>query len=134
MESSSYVFVTELKTWSESQSYCRQFYTDLVSVRNQSEYAVIMGLIFNQSAWIGLHRNSWTWSDGSPASFTEWIPPSNSEIVYINTPCVVLHQGKWEAQTCADKFIFACYLGTHCYYIIIHYLKTILPLNVACIA
>lgn len=127
VESSSYVFVTERKTWSEVQSYCRQFYTDLVSVRNQSEYEEIKKLTQNQSVWIGLHRDSWKWSDGSPTSFKKWIPPYNSQIVYINTPCVVLHKGQWGAHTCEDELIFACQsgdlLGTNLIHILIQYFR-----------
>lgn len=111
MASSSYVLVTEFKNWSEAQSHCRQFYTDLVSVRNHTENEEIMKLTQNQSAWNGLYRDSWKWSDGSPASFKKWIPPYDSENAYINKSCVVLHKGQWEAHKCEDKLHFVCNAG-----------------------
>uniref|UniRef100_A0A667WM85 C-type lectin domain-containing protein n=1 Tax=Myripristis murdjan TaxID=586833 RepID=A0A667WM85_9TELE len=69
--SSRWVFVHERKTWSEAQSYCRQSYTDLASIRNLTENEEIRGLI-SDTSWIGLFRDAWKWSDGSTMSFSKW--------------------------------------------------------------
>ncbi|XP_045886735.1 uncharacterized protein LOC123957741 [Micropterus dolomieu] len=57
--SSSFIFVNDLKTWSEAQSYCREHYTDLASVRNRTENAQINKLAQYKPIWIGLYRDSW---------------------------------------------------------------------------
>uniref|UniRef100_A0A667WZ90 C-type lectin domain-containing protein n=1 Tax=Myripristis murdjan TaxID=586833 RepID=A0A667WZ90_9TELE len=69
--SSRWILVNKDKSWSDAQSYCRQNYTDLASIRNLTENEEIRGLISN-SSWIGLFRGTWKWSDGSTMSFTKW--------------------------------------------------------------
>ncbi|XP_038548119.1 macrophage mannose receptor 1-like [Micropterus salmoides] len=102
--SSSFIFVNDLKTWSEAQSYCREHYTDLASVRNRTEIAQINKLAQNQIIWIGLYRDSWKWSDGSPTSWmVPFIPPGN-----INSPCVYLNAGQWVSYQCDATFYFIC--------------------------
>uniref|UniRef100_A0A4W6CFB3 C-type lectin domain-containing protein n=1 Tax=Lates calcarifer TaxID=8187 RepID=A0A4W6CFB3_LATCA len=58
----SYVLVSMMQTWKEAQAYCRQYHTDLASVRES-------GLV-----WTGLYRVPWTWSDKSSSNFTNWYP------------------------------------------------------------
>ncbi|XP_029913834.1 lithostathine-1-beta-like [Myripristis murdjan] len=105
--SSRWVFVHERKTWSEAQSYCRQSYTDLASIRNLTENEEIRGLI-SDTSWIGLFRDAWKWSDGSTMSFSKWdnCHPSGGD-----KHCATSHLGKWRADLCSDRFYFACYSG-----------------------
>ncbi len=108
--SSSFIFVNESKTWSKAQSSCRERYTDLASVRNQAENEQIKSMIQNQSTWIGLYRDPWKWSDASPTSFTNWKPheePSGN----MDTPCVLLHYGRWQEHECDDRLYFVCQIG-----------------------
>uniref|UniRef100_A0AAX7VT17 C-type lectin domain-containing protein n=1 Tax=Astatotilapia calliptera TaxID=8154 RepID=A0AAX7VT17_ASTCA len=77
---SSSIFVGVSKSWRDAQSYCRDHYTDLASVRNQSEIPQLKA-IATSTAWIGLYRNSWKWSDGSTLSFTNWFPNAPSTLV-----------------------------------------------------
>ncbi|KAK2832811.1 hypothetical protein Q5P01_016700 [Channa striata] len=108
VDSSNYVFVPDLKNFSDAQSYCRQFYTDLVSVRNINELGMIQRMGQNQDIWIGLYRDSWKWSDGSPTS--NWKPSIGSvPVSYIYTPCMGLSQGQLNARACGDKLFFVCY-------------------------
>uniref|UniRef100_A0A667XP16 C-type lectin domain-containing protein n=1 Tax=Myripristis murdjan TaxID=586833 RepID=A0A667XP16_9TELE len=103
--SSRWILVNKDKTWSEAQSYCRQNYTDLASVRNLAENEEIKGLISN-SSWIGLFRDVWKWSDGSAMSFSKWHdnqPEGGDE------HCVVSLRGKWHDYLCSNRFYFVCY-------------------------
>uniref|UniRef100_A0A3Q2QK47 C-type lectin domain-containing protein n=1 Tax=Fundulus heteroclitus TaxID=8078 RepID=A0A3Q2QK47_FUNHE len=55
-----YHFVYENKTWNESQSFCREHYTDLATIDNMDDWNIL-----NETrAWIGLYDdvNSWRWS------------------------------------------------------------------------
>uniref|UniRef100_A0A3B4A3J6 C-type lectin domain-containing protein n=1 Tax=Periophthalmus magnuspinnatus TaxID=409849 RepID=A0A3B4A3J6_9GOBI len=63
-----------LLTWRDAQSYCRQHHTDLVSIRNQVENDQVFALMSGPSVYthIGLYRDGWKWSDGSPVSFTKF--------------------------------------------------------------
>uniref|UniRef100_A0A673GCU2 C-type lectin domain-containing protein n=1 Tax=Sinocyclocheilus rhinocerous TaxID=307959 RepID=A0A673GCU2_9TELE len=69
-----FVFISNTKTWKAAQSYCRQYYTDLVIIQNQTEKNQLNVLMSPYaSAWIGLFRDVWKWSDAtnvSSVSFT----------------------------------------------------------------
>ncbi|XP_060882203.1 secretory phospholipase A2 receptor-like [Labrus mixtus] len=108
--SSSFILVNETKTWTEAQRYCRERYTDLASVRNQSENDQIMKNMKNMKkycTWIGLNRDSWKWSDGSPYSFTSW--NISKQIGPVVPPCVLLHKGLWHSCRCDAKLFFLCH-------------------------
>uniref|UniRef100_A0A4W4ETW3 C-type lectin domain-containing protein n=1 Tax=Electrophorus electricus TaxID=8005 RepID=A0A4W4ETW3_ELEEL len=71
--SNSYILFTQAKTWYEAQKYCRTYYKDLASVRNQTENDQIKNMIQGSGViWIGLFRDSWKWSDGNNVSFHIW--------------------------------------------------------------
>nr|XP_055035543.1 C-type mannose receptor 2-like [Misgurnus anguillicaudatus] len=50
--SQSYVFVPEGRTWTEAQRYCREFYTDLASMRNQTEYQQILNITRDNGLYV----------------------------------------------------------------------------------
>lgn len=58
--------------WSDTQAHCRREHTDLARVRNKHENKEILHISSNLTAWIGLSRMSWRWSDGSEATFIPW--------------------------------------------------------------
>ncbi|XP_031166243.1 lectin-like [Sander lucioperca] len=105
-------------TWTEAQSYCREHYTDLASVRNLTENQKVYYTIFTKYTdnigsvvWIGLFRDSWKWSDGSSSSFRFWkkLQPDNK---YGNETCVAAdfsNSGKWEDWPCDMERAFICY-------------------------
>ncbi|KAM3598158.1 uncharacterized protein V6R79_014395 [Siganus canaliculatus] len=101
--SSGLVFVEQNQTWEEARSFCREHYADLATVRSSAENDHIKTLSQNQQVWIGLNRNTWTWSDGNAASFTKWSTNRPQE-----DPCVLLHQGRFEDRTCDTKLYFVC--------------------------
>ncbi|XP_056604854.1 lymphocyte antigen 75-like [Triplophysa dalaica] len=70
----SHIIYTSTKTWREAQSFCRQYHTDLISVRNQTDNQLIHNIINNPdtSVWIGLFRDSWEWSDNTDSAFRYW--------------------------------------------------------------
>uniref|UniRef100_A0A4W5MYM1 C-type lectin domain-containing protein n=1 Tax=Hucho hucho TaxID=62062 RepID=A0A4W5MYM1_9TELE len=104
-------FIKETKTWREAQSYCRENYTDLASVRNQDQNLDVVTVAAGNEVWIGLFRDSWKWSDGSNSSFTYWIKekPNNLEG---NQDCGTTrlnNLGRWDDMQCDIKSPFFCY-------------------------
>lgn len=57
------------RTWGEAQTYCRQHYTDLATIRTKTENDVLnVPVPSDDYVWIGLFRDSWKWSDGTNVS------------------------------------------------------------------
>uniref|UniRef100_A0A8C7DVS1 C-type lectin domain-containing protein n=1 Tax=Oncorhynchus kisutch TaxID=8019 RepID=A0A8C7DVS1_ONCKI len=109
--SESFHFINEAKTWHEAQSYCRKYYTDLASVRNQTQNHEVVTVAAANEGWIGLFRDSWKWSAGSNSSFTYWIKekPNNSKG---NQDCAstrLNNLGRWEDMQCYINSPFICY-------------------------
>ncbi len=128
-----YVWVSQGRTWTEAQSYCRETYTDLASVRNETERQQILSIVRSNGyyyayMWIGLHRNR-LWSDQSSSSFTYWLPwtqsvaaqPDNGANVpglYGSEHCTAVslqHFGQWTDENCFASLPFFCYSGEQIY-------------------
>ncbi|XP_047661516.1 macrophage mannose receptor 1-like [Tachysurus fulvidraco] len=117
--SQSYVFVKQYMNWTEAQRYCREHYTDLVSVRNETENYRIRLLLYRSDyyiynyydpVWIGLYRTR-SWSDKSNSSFSNWKPGQPDNYAQ-NESCTAVSfndSGKWTDETCSKGFPFLCY-------------------------
>ena len=110
-----YVLIQENKAWIDAQSYCRQYHTDLVSVRNQTENTEINKKITLRGlpVWIGLFLDSWRWSDQSDSSFRNWLPGWLSTEQRYN--CTLVHynpsssnHAKMRNYPSDDTFPFIC--------------------------
>ncbi|XP_067280782.1 macrophage mannose receptor 1 [Pseudorasbora parva] len=127
--SQKYVLVYEGRTWTEAQSYCREKYTDLASVRNETERQQIQQIrsysyFYGYNVWIGLHRNR-LWSDQSSSSFTYWLPYTQGIAAQPDNGVNVLGQqgaqhctavslkyiGQWTDERCFASLPFFCYSG-----------------------
>ncbi|KAL6481093.1 hypothetical protein MHYP_G00091730 [Metynnis hypsauchen] len=109
-----YRFINNNMTWREAQSYCRNDYTDLVSVKNQTENQQIYTArqkLKDDGFWIGLFNDSWKWSDQSTSLFRYWArnQPDNGHencaAVFMTTQDAV---GGWHDVTCEKKIPFVC--------------------------
>ncbi|XP_039467533.1 lymphocyte antigen 75-like [Oreochromis aureus] len=105
-KTSSFTFVGVSKSWGDAQSHCRDHYTDLASVRNQSESQQLKA-IATSTTWIGLYRNSWKWSDGSTFSFTNWF--SNSPSTVVTSSCGASSSVNWVNSNCIYTRKFVCF-------------------------
>ncbi|XP_053272741.1 lymphocyte antigen 75 isoform X1 [Pleuronectes platessa] len=113
LEDSDFVLVNTTKTWSDAQRHCREHYTDLVTVRNDTDKDKIENLkLSHDLRWIGLYRDPQIyWSDGSNYSFSSWYqgehPLGSMKVV-----CGVadLEQGgNWRLCSCEERKPFVCY-------------------------
>ncbi|KAA0719907.1 C-type lectin domain family 10 member A MMGL [Triplophysa tibetana] len=119
-----YIWVNQSRSWSEAQRYCRQFYTDLAIVRNETEHQQILNVTDSNGhiGWIGLYRNR-LWSDQSNSSFTYWLPgtqyvspqPDNGANVsglrgaQHCTAVSLKSLGQWTDENCFERLPFFCY-------------------------
>nr|XP_055046006.1 macrophage mannose receptor 1-like [Misgurnus anguillicaudatus] len=111
MGSNRYVWIRNWMNWSDAQSYCRQHYTDLATIRSQTENDYLVQMTAGQGiVWIGLFRDWWEWSDGTNFNNTamNWMT-GQPDIDGRNSPCgAVNHDGLMYDQLCTDAFPFIC--------------------------
>ncbi|KAI5090226.1 macrophage mannose receptor 1-like isoform X2, partial [Silurus meridionalis] len=111
-KNSIYLFVQiKKRTWYEAQTFCRENYTDLVSVRNQAGNELIRNLTrnsVNNRSWIGLFNDSWKWSDQSKSSFRYW----SSDKPRDDLKCAAVsgsEQHYWNNVSCTEQLPFICH-------------------------
>lgn len=107
-----FVFVSDSKTWQEAQIYCRRYYTDLVIIRNQTENTQLTAMMMQPytSAWIGLFRDVWKWSDATNVSTSSitWLT-NQLDMVTLQRPCGVSDSGGMISyQLCSNVLPFLC--------------------------
>ena len=75
-----YKYFEETLSWKEARDHCMNNGGDLASVPDQKTNNFLLTLISSR-AFIGGTRNSsgqWSWTDGSPFTFTHWAPGNPS--------------------------------------------------------
>uniref|UniRef100_A0A8C9SQ36 C-type lectin domain-containing protein n=1 Tax=Scleropages formosus TaxID=113540 RepID=A0A8C9SQ36_SCLFO len=111
-------FVNMSKNWTEAQSYCRENYTDLVTIDNPEEMNRVINSVnltgYTGPAWIGLEKgNSWNWqwsleerrlySDGQ-TGFSNW-NSGQCDNYEGKEHCVQMYpSGKWNDICCDETF------------------------------
>ncbi|XP_039897022.1 C-type mannose receptor 2-like isoform X2 [Simochromis diagramma] len=99
--------------WTQAQSYCRFYHTDLASGLDQVDGEEMKTLFNNHtfSAWVGLFRDSWRWSDGSDFSFRYWDMELFNDKQSNKTCAMTLlnRSGKWSSDECDKEKPFFCY-------------------------
>ncbi|XP_039896574.1 tenascin-X-like isoform X5 [Simochromis diagramma] len=104
----SFVKVNSTVNWTDAQSFCRNNYVDLASIRNQTENQKIAVLANGVFVWIGLYRQK-VWSDGTDYLFQYWAsgqPDSGNE------RCVAADfsdSGRWSDELCSNNFPSICF-------------------------
>nr|XP_055045849.1 macrophage mannose receptor 1-like [Misgurnus anguillicaudatus] len=100
-------------SWRDARFFCRQYHTDLTSVRNQTENQEIQKIMNDKNiseVWIGLFSDSWEWSDESDSGFRYWKSGNNniggSEDC---TEIIVTARGQWNDYNCSFSHTFVCH-------------------------
>ncbi len=112
--STSYVLVNQYRNWTDAQSYCREYHTDLVSIRNETEIFELQTLFPYYYFWIGLYRSR-SWSDQSNSSFSNWRTgqPDNAGNTEYCTAVSFRDSGSWTDENCNTALSFMCYSGEY---------------------
>ncbi|XP_037389986.1 macrophage mannose receptor 1-like [Pygocentrus nattereri] len=112
--------VNEKKTWTEAQHYCREKYTDLVTVESQEEMNALVAVLNGKTGyfWIGLRQKEnkdntvWIWSDGSNSSYRYWNTGEPNNGVGDNCGILVSNNAyRWNDLGCTYPDPFVCYIN-----------------------
>ncbi|XP_058240200.1 putative C-type lectin domain family 20 member A [Hemibagrus wyckioides] len=98
-----------LMTWTEAQSYCRTFHTDLASALNQADNDLLHRLASGQGpSWFGLFRDTWKWSDGTIPTNLLWDlgQPNN---FYKDEDCGDFFWGALTDRQCSELYYVICH-------------------------
>ncbi|XP_056091632.1 C-type mannose receptor 2-like [Rhinichthys klamathensis goyatoka] len=75
------ILITETLTWTEALRYCRQNYTDLVSVHSVQMQRRVMNVVkraSTEAVWLGLRHSCtvglWFWVSGETVCYQNWAP------------------------------------------------------------
>lgn len=103
------------KSWHQAQLYCREKYTDLVSIPNATiERKIEEAVVSDNWYWIGLFKDSWDWSDKSHvSSYRNWMSdkPDNYGGGENCTAMDMQNGGLWDDLSCALNLPFVCQGG-----------------------
>ncbi|XP_016352587.1 C-type mannose receptor 2-like [Sinocyclocheilus anshuiensis] len=100
------------KNWTEAQSYCRMYHTDLSIIRNKEDTTRLRRIIvYPEVLWFGLFLDSWEWSDKWSRFFRYWAAGQPSKRSG-SGDCVGMlrnNSGKWAQYSCDLQQPFFCY-------------------------
>ncbi|XP_054914479.1 lymphocyte antigen 75-like [Poeciliopsis prolifica] len=108
-----FVFVNLPTSWSSAQTYCRNNFIDLATIKNDADNKRVQNqLPGSYYPWIGLYRDpNFNWSDGSSVEFTSWdsvMNPLGSKTVICGVTSSA-RSGNWKFLPCETKLPFVCY-------------------------
>ncbi|MGH0187228.1 UNVERIFIED_CONTAM: hypothetical protein FKN15_023731 [Acipenser sinensis] len=109
--------------WPEAWQYCRDYYTDLVSLTSLAAQNRVSELVRNSTAsrfWIGLHRtvvyDNWYWVAGKDKkarlNYTNWAPGEPNNPYYEHCGEMVLREdggAEWNDLCCYEQLPFICF-------------------------
>ncbi|KAM9500917.1 CD209 antigen-like protein A [Clarias gariepinus] len=105
---SQYVGVTTSRNWTDSQSSCRQQYTDLASSHDLTENSLVQQVAGVQGySWFGLFRDDWKWVDETKVDPLLWKSPLPDN-ARPQENCGTLNGGLLDDKQCINKYYFIC--------------------------
>uniref|UniRef100_A0A8C1M701 C-type lectin domain-containing protein n=1 Tax=Cyprinus carpio TaxID=7962 RepID=A0A8C1M701_CYPCA len=108
-----FVLIEEPKTWPEAQSYCREKYTDLVTVQSDADRAKLKeaanAVNFSSVAWIGFYKDPWLWSyQNTIISYAKW-GNQKPDLLKTHKACAtVKRNGQWVDANCTEGRYYFC--------------------------
>nr|XP_055057221.1 macrophage mannose receptor 1-like [Misgurnus anguillicaudatus] len=110
---SGYIRIRVLKNWTDAQSYCRQYHTDLATIHNSEEQNKLYTAVGDNWSWvwIGLFRDSWQWSDQWNLAFRNWATAQQFQSYGDCAAMSTTDSGKWVQYSCDQQYHFICHGG-----------------------
>lgn len=107
-------YVNIKMNWSEARDYCREKFTDLTSIANQTEDDALSDLPTDyaseyEGTWIGLYKdesNTWKWSGGENTSFLNWERNASTSA---SKKCAAYTKSGWCEENCEREHAFFCF-------------------------
>ncbi|XP_058240962.1 C-type mannose receptor 2-like [Hemibagrus wyckioides] len=98
-----------LMSWTEAQTYCRTFHTDLASAFNQTDNDLLQQVASTQgSSWMGLFRDTWKWSDGTIPTDLQW-SSGQPDNYYRDEDCSAVYNRVFSDEACTNLYYFICH-------------------------
>ncbi|KAL0189844.1 hypothetical protein M9458_016943, partial [Cirrhinus mrigala] len=97
--------------WKQAQSFCRENFIDLYTVKNESENQLLrmMAPSVDSCIWIGLFRDQWKWSDQTNTSSSLRWADKQPDNYFGSEICAAVDEYGWIAdEQCSNKFFFVC--------------------------
>uniref|UniRef100_A0A3P8TN60 C-type lectin domain-containing protein n=1 Tax=Amphiprion percula TaxID=161767 RepID=A0A3P8TN60_AMPPE len=73
-----YVLIEKKKDWCQAELYCRQHYSNLVSISDEEQNQKVIKEGKNKTFWIGLLHDEWEWVDKTCSTYRTWSDLSDS--------------------------------------------------------
>ncbi|XP_017930940.2 macrophage mannose receptor 1-like [Manacus vitellinus] len=108
------------KEWREALISCNESNGNLASIHNPEEHSFILSQLGYQAVdelWIGLNdlktQMYFEWSDGTPVTYTKWLPGEPTHEVNGQENCVIMagKDGYWADNACDRKLGYICRRG-----------------------
>ncbi|XDV19480.1 hypothetical protein PO909_024945, partial [Leuciscus waleckii] len=119
LETSCYfILIQEPKTWSEAQSFCREYHQDLATVQSAQDISNMQEISSSVSfdrGWMGLYGGlcDWRWSyQDQDVVFRNW-GLSEDTTTRTQRKCgMIRNNGTWHTASCDEQKPFFCYKQT----------------------
>uniref|UniRef100_A0A8C3EMJ1 Uncharacterized protein n=1 Tax=Corvus moneduloides TaxID=1196302 RepID=A0A8C3EMJ1_CORMO len=104
------------KVWREALISCNESKGNLASIHNPEEHGFILSQLGYtvDELWIGLNdlktQMYFEWSDGTPVTYTKWLPGEPTHEVTGQEDCVIMagKDGYWADSACDRKLGYIC--------------------------
>ncbi|XP_008628096.1 PREDICTED: macrophage mannose receptor 1 isoform X1 [Corvus brachyrhynchos] len=105
------------KVWREALISCNESKGNLASIHNPEEHGFILSQLGYKAVdelWIGLNdlktQMYFEWSDGTPVTYTKWLPGEPTHEVTGQEDCVIMagKDGYWADSACDRKLGYIC--------------------------
>ncbi|XP_074013154.1 macrophage mannose receptor 1-like [Numenius arquata] len=103
--------------WREALISCNESNGNLASIHNPEEHGFILSQLGYKAVdelWIGLNdlhtQMYFEWSDGTPVTYTKWLPGEPTHTINGQEDCVVMagEDGYWADSACDKKLGYIC--------------------------
>ncbi|TNN39309.1 Fucolectin-4 [Liparis tanakae] len=112
------LLLEERRSWADAVFFCRDFYGELLSIRNEQEQREVEEVLSSASfpltahVWVGLRRylmgGSWFWMSGAPVDYSHW---ETEPTWQMTSPCGGAGTGDhfhWRDLPCGEHLNFIC--------------------------